>query len=258
MKKFKYLKISNTKKLRYIDNYFKKKLYIIFLPGFMSDIDGKKPQAIKRYAIKKKLGFLAIEYSGHGKSSGEFIKGNITKWSNDVKFSIKRIVKKNKFILIGSSMGSWISLIQFKYFQNQILGFIGIGSAPEFLDRLMWKKFTKKIKREIISKGLSIISHGSSKYKKKQNQYPITYQLIKDGRKNKVLSKKIRSKISITMIHGEKDEAVPVSFSKKVMSLFPFAKKKIVIIKNGDHSLSNKQPLKKIIKELNIMIKNMI
>ena len=258
MKKFKYLKISNTKKLRYIDNYFKKKLYIIFLPGFMSDIDGKKPQAIKRYAIKKKLGFLAIEYSGHGKSSGEFIKGNITKWSNDVKFSIKRIVKKNKFILIGSSMGSWISLIQFKYFQNQILGFIGIGSAPEFLDRLMWKKFTKKIKREIISKGLSIISHGSSKYKQKQNQYPITYQLIKDGRKNKVLSKKIRSKISITMIHGEKDEAVPVSFSKKVMSLFPFAKKKIVIIKNGDHSLSNKQPLKKIIKELNIMIKNMI
>ena len=258
MKKFKYLKISNTKKLRYIDNYFKKRLYIIFLPGFMSDIDGKKPQAIKRYTIKKKLGFLAIEYSGHGKSSGEFIKGNITKWSNDVKFSIKRIVKKNKFILIGSSMGSWISLIQFKYFQNQILGFIGIGSAPEFLDRLMWKKFTKKIKREIISKGLSIISHGSSKYKQKQNQYPITYQLIKDGRKNKVLSKKIRSKISITMIHGEKDEAVPVSFSKKVMSLFPFAKKKIVIIKNGDHSLSNKQPLKKIIKELNIMIKNMI
>ena len=258
MKKFKYLKISNTKKLRYIDNYFKKRLYIIFLPGFMSDIDGKKPQAIKRYAIKKKLGFLAIEYSGHGKSSGEFIKGNITKWSNDVKFSIKRIVKKNKFILIGSSMGSWISLIQFKYFQNQILGFIGIGSAPEFLDRLMWKKFTKKIKREIISKGLSIISHGSSKYKQKQNQYPITYQLIKDGRKNKVLSKKIKSKISITMIHGEKDEVVPVLFSKKVMSLFPFAKKKIVIIKNGDHSLSNKQPLKKIIKELNIMIKNMI
>ena len=94
MKKFKYLKISNTKKLRYIDNYFKKKLYIIFLPGFMSDIDGKKPQALKRYAIKKKLGFLAIEYSGHGKSSGEFIKGNITKWSNDIKFSIKKVVKK--------------------------------------------------------------------------------------------------------------------------------------------------------------------
>ena len=72
MKKFKYLKISKTKKLRFIDNYFKKNLYIVFLPGFMSDIDGKKPQAFKKYAVKNKLGFLAIEYSGHGKSSGEF------------------------------------------------------------------------------------------------------------------------------------------------------------------------------------------
>ena len=60
------------------------------------------------------------------------------------------------------------------------------------------------------------------------------------------------------MIHGENDEVVPVSFSKKVISLFPFAKKKMVIIKNGDHSLSNKKQLKKIIKELNMMIKNVI
>ena len=144
MKKLKYLKISKTKKLRFIDNYYKKNLYIVFLPGFMYDIDGEKPQAFKKYAVKNKLGFLAIEYSGHGKSSGKFTKGNITKWSNDTKNSIKKIVKKNKFILVGSSMGAWISLNQFKYFENQIVGFVGIGSAPEFLERLMWKKFPKK------------------------------------------------------------------------------------------------------------------
>ena len=97
MKKFRYLKISDTKKLRYIDNYYKNKLYIVFLPGFMSDIDGEKPQAFRKYTVKKKLGFLAIEYSGHGKSSGEFTKGNITGWTNDAKYSIKKIVKKNKF-----------------------------------------------------------------------------------------------------------------------------------------------------------------
>ena len=44
MKKFKYFKISKTKKLRYIDNYCQDKLYTIFLPGFMSDIEGKKPK----------------------------------------------------------------------------------------------------------------------------------------------------------------------------------------------------------------------
>ena len=251
MKKFKYLKISKTKKLRFLDNYYKNKLYIVFLPGFMSDIDGKKPRTFKKYAIKNKLGFLAIEYSGHGKSSGKFTKGNITAWSNDVKNSIKRIVKKNKFILVGSSMGAWISLNQFKYFKNQIAGFVGIGSAPEFLERLMWKKFPKKNKNEIITKGLSVIKNG--KY-----EYPITAQLIKDGRKNKILSKKLRSKIKVTMVHGVKDEVVPVSFSRKVLTVFPNAKKKLVEIKNGDHSLSNKIHLNRIIKELNSIVKNIV
>ena len=258
MEKFKYIKITKTKKLRYIDNYYKENLYIIFLPGFMSDIDGKKPQAFKKYAVKKKIGFLTIEYSGHGKSSGEFTKGNISEWSADAKKSIKKIVKKNNFILIGSSMGAWIALNQFKHFRKQIKGFVGIGSAPEFLDRLMWKKFTKKIKNEIKQKGISIIKHGQSKFKQKQHEYPVTYQLIKDGRKNKVLSKKINSKIRVTMIHGKKDELVPVSFSKKVLTIFTGAKKKLVIIKRGDHSLSDKIPLKKILKELNSIVMNVI
>ncbi len=250
MKKYSYLRLSKTKKLRYIGNYYKKKLYIIFLPGFMSDIDGEKPAAFKKYAVRKKLGFLALEYSGHGKSSGEFTKGNISEWSNDAKKSIKKIVKKNDFILIGSSMGAWVSLQQFKYFKKQIKGFIGIGSAPEFLERLMWKKFSKKIKKEIKEKGVSIIKHGDSKFKQRQYEYPVTYQLIKDGRKNKVLSKKISSKINVTMFHGQKDEVVPVSFSKKVLELFTSARKKLVVIKNGDHSLSSKKSIKRMLKEL--------
>ena len=221
MKKYKYIKISKSKKLRYIDNYFDKKLYLIFLPGFMSDIEGKKPQFFESFAIKNKLGFLALEYLGHGKSSGEFIKGNISLWTNNVKFIIKKIVKKNNFILIGSSMGAWIGLNQFRYFKNQIKGFIGIGSAPEFLTRLMWNKFPKKIKQEITKKGITTIESG-------QYKYPITLQLIKDGRKNKVLSKRISLKIHVAMFHGKKDEVVPVIYSKKVLKMFKKANKKLV------------------------------
>ena len=247
MKKFKYQKISKTKKLRYIDNYYKNELYIVFLPGFMSDVEGKKPQSLKRFAIKKKLGFLALEYFGHGKSSGEFTKGNISIWSKNAELLIKKIIRKNNFIIIGSSMGAWIALNQFKYFKKQIKGFLGIGSAPEFLTRLMWNKFPRKIKKEIVTKGISIIQNG-------QYKYPITHQLIKDGRKNKVLSKKINSKIKVTMIHGQKDEVVPVSFSRKVLAVFSKAKKKLLVIKNGDHSLSDKKSLDKIIKELNRVV----
>ena len=251
MKKFKFLKISHTKKLRYIDNYSKEKLYLIFLHGFMSDIEGKKPQTLLKFAKKNKLGFLALEYSGHGKSSGIFTRGNISVWSNDTKKVIKKIVGKKNFILIGSSMGAWIALNQFKYFKPQIKGFIGIGAAPEFLSRLMWNKFPKKIKEEIFKTGKTLIKSG-------EYEYPITLQLIKDGKKNKVLNKRINSSISITMIHGQNDEVVPVVFSRYVLRLFNKAKKKILIVKNGDHSLSDQKPLKKIMKELDIIVKNVI
>jgi len=251
MNKFKYLKISKTKKIRYLSNYYRKNLYIIFLHGFMSDIEGEKTKALFKYSKKNKLGFLALEYSGHGKSSGKFINGNISKWSKEIKIIIKKVVKKNNFILIGSSMGAWLSLNQFKNFKTQIKGFLGIGSAPEFLENLMWKKFTKKMKKETIKKGIYNLKHGSY-------EYPITYQLIKDGRKNKILNKKISTKIDVTMIHGSKDEVVPVNYSRKVLKVFTKARKKLIIIKNGHHSLSNKLDLKKINVELNKIVSNVI
>ena len=251
MNKFKYLKISKNKKIRYLSDNYHNNLYIVFLHGFMSNIEGEKPKAIFKYAKKNKLGFLALEYSGHGKSSGKFTNGNISKWSKDVEVLIKKIVKKNNFILVGSSMGAWLSLNQFKSFKKQIKGFLGIGSAPEFLENLMWKKFTKKMKKETIKKGIINLKHGNY-------EYPITHQLIKDGRKNKILDKKIRSQINVTTIHGSKDEVVPQSYSKKVLKIFSKAKKKLVIIKNGDHSLSSKQGLKKIEIELHKIVSNII
>ena len=251
MNKYKFLKISSSKKIRYLINKYKKEPYIVFLHGFMSDIEGVKPKKILKYCNQKKIGFLAIEYSGHGKSSGKFTQGNISKWTNEVKISIKRIIKKNKFIIVGSSMGSWISLNQFKFFNNQILGFLGIGSAPEFLENLMWKKFNKKIKNEITKKGIYHLVYGNY-------EYPITYQLIMDGRKNKILNKKIKSKIYVIMIHGKKDEVVPVNYSKKVLKVFKNANKKLLIIKNGNHSLSSKRNLSKITTELDNIVSNFI
>ena len=250
MNKYKFLKISSSKKIRYLINNYKKKPYVVFLHGFMSDLEGEKPKKILKFCNRKKIGFLAIEYSGHGKSSGKFTQGNISKWTNEARIAIKRIIKKNKFILVGSSMGSWISLNQFKFFNNQISGFLGIGSAPEFLENLIWKKFNYKMKNEIKKKGIYNLKNGNY-------EYPITYQLIRDGRKNKILNKKISNKIYVTMIHGKKDEVVPVNYSKKVLKVFKNANKKLLIIKNGDHSLSSKRSLKKITNELNNIISNL-
>ena len=247
MIKFNYYKLSKSKKIRYLKNDQKDKLYIVFLHGFMSDLNGKKPKTFLNFAKKYKLGFLALEYSGHGKSSGKFTNGNISKWTRETKILIKKIVRGNKFVLVGSSMGAWISLNQFKFFRKQIIGFLGIGSAPEFLERLMWKKFSSKMKKDLKKNGIINLNHGDY-------EYPITFQLIKDGRKNKVFNKKILQNIKVIMVHGSKDKSVPVIYSKKILKIFKFAKKKLTIIKNGDHSLSSPKWLNRLKKELKLII----
>jgi len=246
MTNFNYFKISKTRKIRYLKHHQKNTTYVVFLHGFMSDLEGKKPKAFLKFAKKNKINFLALEYSGHGKSSGKFIDGNISKWSKETSILIRKIVKKNKIILVGSSMGAWISLIQFQYFKTQIKGFLGIGSAPEFLEKLMWNKFSQSKKKEIKKNGIIHLKHGDY-------EYPITYQLIKDGRKNKVLHKKIFQNINVTMVHGNKDKSVPVSYSKKILRIFKNSKKRLVIVKNGDHSLSTPKWLKILKRELKLI-----
>ena len=77
----------------------------------MSDMIGAKPTAIQKFCKKRKLNFLKFEYSGHGKSTGKFIEGNITRWTSDAKQLIKAKIKRdNHLIFVGSSMGSWIAL----------------------------------------------------------------------------------------------------------------------------------------------------
>ena len=249
-KKSKYFTTSSKRKIKYLFLDKKSQITIVFFHGFMSDMMGAKPIAIEKFCKKQKLNFLKFEYSGHGKSSSKFIKGNISRWTNDAKQLIKSKTNKTKnLVFIGSSMGSWIALNLFPFFKKQIKGFIGISSAPEFLEELMWRKFNKKVKKIIIDKKIYYLEHGKF-------TYPLTKQLILDGRKNRVLNNKINLKIPIVLFHGTDDEIVPLNFSRKILKICNKSKKKLIIIKNGEHSLSKKNDLKKICSELNYMIKD--
>ena len=249
-KRSKYFTTSSKKKIKYLFIKKNSQITVVFFHGFMSDMIGEKPTAIQKCCEEEKVNFLKFEYSGHGKSTGKFTEGNISKWTSEAKQLIKSKIKRdNNLIFIGSSMGSWVSLNLFPFFKKQIKGFIGISSAPEFLEELMWKKFNKKIKKIIMDKKIYHLEHG-------EFTYPLTKQLILDGRKNKVLNNKINSKIPIVLFHGTNDEVVPLNFSKKILKICKKSKKKLIIIKNGDHSLSRKNDLKKICSELSHMIKD--
>ena len=249
----KYFTTSSKRKIKYLFLNKKCQITVVFFHGFMSDMVGEKPNTIQKFCRKKKIGFIKFEYSGHGKSSGKFTDGNISKWTNDAKQLLKAKTKgKKKLIFIGSSMGSWIALNLFSVFKKQIKGFIGISSAPEFLENLMWNKFNSKIKKIILKNKIYYLENDY------ETPYPITKNLIMNGRKNKVLNKKIYTTIHVALFHGLKDELVPLKFSQKVFKLFKTRNKKIIKIKDGDHSLSRKKDLRIICSELRKMTANII
>jgi len=250
-KRSKYFLTSTKRKIKYLFLNKKSRITVVFFHGFMSDMVGGKPNTIQKFCAKKKVGFIKFEYSGHGKSSEKFTDGNISKWTNDAKQLINAKIKnKKKLIFIGSSMGSWVALNLFKSFYRQLIGFIGIASAPEFTEEIMWKKFTKKVKKIILKNKVYYLDNDY------ETPYPITKNLIMNGRKNKVLNKKIDTKISVVLFHGLKDKLVPLKFSKKIFKLLKTKNKKIIKIKDGDHSLSRKKDLRRICSELRKMIVN--
>ena len=249
-KRSKYFLTPRNRKINYLLINKKSQITVVFFHGFMSDMIGKKPIAIENFCKKQKLNFLKFEYSGHGKSSGKFTDGNISKWTNDAKSLIRSKTKKSKsLIFVGSSMGSWIALNLFSYFKKKLKAFIGIASAPEFLEELMWKKFNRKIKKIIMTKKIYHLDHG-------EYSYPLTKQLILDGRKNKILNNKINLNIPIVLLHGKKDEIVPLKVSRNILKICRKSKKKFIKIKNGNHSLSRKSDLKILCSELKNLIKN--
>ena len=169
-KRSKYFTTSNKKKIKYLFIKKNSEITVVFFHGFMSDMIGEKPKSIQKFCRSRKFNFLKFEYSGHGKSTGKFTEGNISRWTKDAKQLIKsKIKKKQNLIFIGSSMGSWIAFNLFPYFKKQIKGFIGIASAPEFLEELMWKKFDEKIKKIILTKKIYHFEHTENMFIQLQN-----------------------------------------------------------------------------------------
>jgi pimeloyl-ACP methyl ester carboxylesterase len=239
---------NNNQKIHYKFINNKSQTTIIFLHGLMSDIKSKKAKHLKNFVNKNKINLLLFEYSGHGKSSGQFIDFSIKNWVEDSRLIIKKLIKKNKIILIGSSMGAWIGTILIKYFHKKIKGFIGIASAPDFTEELIWKNLNifekNKIKNGKIYKLKS--SHN--------NFYPITKKFIFDGKKNLVLNKKIKCNFPVELLHGADDSSVSWLYSIKLIKTLITKKLNLTIINDGDHSLSRPQDLKK----LDLAIKNII
>jgi len=238
----------NNQKIHYKFINNKSLITIIFLHGLMSDIKSKKAKFLKKFSNKNKINLLLFEYSGHGKSSGQFTDFSIKNWIEDSRSIIKNLVKKGKIILIGSSMGAWIGITLIKHFHERIKGFIGIAPAPDFTEELIWKKLNSFEKDNIRKNKIYKLKSSHN------NFYPITKNFIFSGKKNLILNKKIKCNFRIELLHGIIDSSVPLIYSINLTKTLMAKKFKLTIIDDGNHSLSRVQDLKK----LDLAIKNII
>ena len=172
-----FFRTKNNQKIHYKFINNKSLITIIFLHGLMSDIKSKKAKFLKKFVNKNKINLLLFEYSGHGKSSGQFTDFSIKNWIEDSRSIIKNLVKKGKIILIGSSMGAWIGITLIKHFHKRIKGFIGIAPAPDFTVELIWKKLNSFEKDNIRKNKIYKLKSSHN------NFYPITKNFIFGGKK---------------------------------------------------------------------------
>ncbi len=205
---------------------------VVYLYGFRSDMNGEKVQYLETLCQDHGLGFLTFDYSGHGQSSGKFEEGNISQWLADSLTMIDHLTK-GPVIVVGSSMGGWLAFLAALHRPHRIVGLLGMASAPDFTERLMWEQFTPIQQAEVMSQGWTVIP---TEYNPKG--WTITKNLIESGRNHLLLGKPIALNIPIRLIHGMLDVNVPFSFSQSLLELVTSQDVALTLLKSANHRLS--------------------
>lgn len=218
---------------------------IVFLGGFMSDMEGTKATYLE--TLCKQLGhaYVRFDYLGHGASSGRFEEGCISRWRDDALAILDQLTEGPQ-ILVGSSMGGWLMVLVALARPTQIAGLIGIASAPDFSDD--FEKAFPDLYTILQAEGICYLPSGDG-----TSQYPITRALLEDGHRCSILKSRIPLHCPVRLLHGLNDVSVPWEQSVKLAEQLESKDVLITLIKEGDHRLSNDANLlllSKVLKEL--------
>ncbi|MDB5415326.1 MAG: alpha/beta hydrolase [Rubritepida sp.] len=209
---------------------------VVFLGGFHSDMAGSKAAYLADWCAARGRAYLRFDYSGHGSSGGRFEDGTIGQWAADAEAALTTLTEGPQ-ILIGSSMGGWISLLLALRHPGRIAGLIGIAAAPDFTEDLMWARFPETVREEIQRDG---IWRRPSAY---GEAYPITLALIEDGRRHLVLRTPIALDAPVRLLHGQADADVPWQHSLRIAECLTGQDVVVTLVKGGDHRLSTPENL---------------
>ncbi len=217
---------------------------LFWLGGFMSDMEGSKATVLADLTEQENRPCLRFDYSGHGSSTGQFRDGTISTWLEE-SVAVFRSQTSGPRILIGSSMGGWLALLLYRYFQqnepdvaNRIKGIVLIAPAADMTQKLMWDKYADAARSEITENGFYA---EPSDYG--DEPYVITRDLIEDGKQHCLMDIGMSVSCPVRILQGEDDPDVPWQHGAKVFQCIKGNDVAFTLIKSGDHRLSTPQNL---------------
>ncbi|MCP3395697.1 carboxylesterase [Bradyrhizobium sp. CCGB20] len=224
---------------------------LVWLGGFKSDMQGSKAVALDGWARDHGRAVVRFDYSGHGESGGDFADGTIGRWLEESVAVFERFCAGPQ-VLIGSSMGGWMALLLAREIRKRqerqqagasLAGLVLIAPAPDFTEELMWKNFSPAVKKEIETKGVWLrpSDYGDG------SPYPITRNLIEEGRNHLLLGGAIDLGCPVRILQGAQDPDVPWQHAFALTHRLPADDVVLTMIQDGDHRLSRPQDIARIL-----------
>ena len=210
---------------------------VVFLGGFKSDMTGTKAVHLENWAGAKGRAFLRFDYSGHGDSSGAFEDGCIGDWAEDA-FQAITALTTGPQVLVGSSMGGWISLLFARRMPERVAGLMTIAAAPDFTERGFWPGFSQDQRETLTRDGrLELPSDYDDQ------PYVITRRLIEDGRDQQVLNQPLDLPFPVRLLQGTADADVPMQWVLDLMEHATSPDLRLTMVKGADHRFSTPECL---------------
>jgi len=205
---------------------------VVFLGGLRSDMTGTKAVHLEDWARRSGRAFLRFDYSGHGQSSGDFTDGCIGDWAEDAAAVIAALTE-GPLVLVGSSMGGWISLLMAKRMPEKVAGVVTIAAAPDFTEDGRWAEWSEDQRRACMEDGHVAMpsEYGAPMI--------ITRRMIEDGRKHLVLRDTLALPMPVRMLQGTADADVPMAVALRLLDHVQGDDIRLELVKGADHRFSD-------------------
>ena len=203
---------------------------LVFLSGLKSDMEGTKAVHLEDWARDSGRAYLRFDYSGHGQSSGAFEEGAIGDWFEDARAMLG--ILEGAVVLIGSSMGGWISLLLAREMPERIAGLITIAAAPDFTEDGMWSEFSTVQRAKLMDTGRLLLP---SEY---DEPYVITKRLIEEGRQRLVLRTPLDLPFPTRFLQGTADHDVDMSVALRLLDHAEGPDMRLTLVDGADHRFS--------------------